>query len=481
MDTSPPLAGTPDRPKVGEQAPDGIFSREFRGPTVGILLGIGIVAFESLGVATILPTIAIDLGGLGAYGWGLAALMLANIIGTVVAGSSIDHRGPLRAVVAGSIIFAAGCAVAGAANNWELFIAARALQGLGVGAVMAYAYSVVGLAYPPRLHAAMFACVSSAWTIPSLLGPVLAGLLTAWLDWRVVFWALSPAMLLLLPLILPTVRGLARTPLPRRHGRPGRAGRPGTAGAGRATVYAVILTAGASLLLAGLELPSLALTVVAVLLGAGASVVALHHLVPAGTFKAARGTPAGIVVRFLLCAVYFGSEAFLPLGLMGIHGWPVTLAGAGLAAGALAWTAGSFLQARLDSRHPGRRHQAVTIGIAILVAGELLMGITVSLPGMSGGWAVVGWAIGGVGMGIAFNAATSATMAESSPERTGSISASLQLSQTLATALIAGIGGAVIAGVGAGTTGFLTIFSITAILGIAGLFLGRRIRPSPTA
>ncbi|AIY00931.1 hypothetical protein ART_1332 [Arthrobacter sp. PAMC 25486] len=473
MDPSPTLASNTGRQQSDERGTGGIFSRELRGSTVGILLGIGVVAFESLGVATVLPTIATELGGMGSYGWGLAALMLANIIGTVVAGASIDRRGPLRTVIAGSIIFAAGCALAGAAASWELFIAARALQGLGVGAVMAYAYSVVVLAYPRRLHAVMFACLSSAWTIPSLLGPVLAGLLTAWLDWRVVFWALSPAMLLLLPLILPTVKGLARSPQVKV------AGTASAAKMGRTTLYAVMLVAGAAVLLAGLELPSVALAAAAVILGTGAAVVALRHLTPAGTFKAARGAPAGIVIRFLLCAVYFGSEAFLPLGLMGIHGWPVTLAGAGLAAGALAWSAGSFLQARLDSRHPGRRHQAVTTGIAILVAGELLMGIAVSLPAMWGGWAVVGWAIGGVGMGIAFNAATSATMAASNPERTGSISASLQLSQTLATALIAGIGGAVIAGVGAGTTGFLTIFSITALLGIVGLLLGRRIQPSP--
>lgn len=475
MDTSPPLTRNPDRQQSGDRGTGGIFSRDLRGPTIGILLGIGIVAFESLGVATILPTIATDLGGMGSYGWGLAALMLANIIGTVAAGSSIDQRGPLRTVIAGSIIFAAGCALAGASTSWELFIAARALQGLGVGAVMAYAYSVVGLAYPPRLHAVMFAGLSSASTIPSLLGPVLAGLLTSWLDWRVVFWALSPAMLLLLPLILPTIKGLTRSP------QLDLAGTTSTPRMGRTTLYAVFLVAGAAVLLAGLELPSLALAAVAVILGAGSTVMALRHLVPAGTFKAARGAPAGIAIRFLLCAVYFGSEAFLPLGLMGIHGWPVTLAGAGLAAGALAWSAGSFVQARLDSRHPGRRHQAVTTGIAILVAGELLMGIAVSLPGMWGGWAVVGWAIGGVGMGIAFNAATSATMAATNPERTGSISASLQLSQTLATALIAGIGGAVIAGFGAGTTGFLAIFSITALLGIAGLLLGRRIQPSSAA
>ena len=137
------------------------------------------MAFESLGVATILPAVAEELGGLGAYGWGLSALMLANIIGTVIAGTDIDRRGPAGTVLVGSLVFAAGCLLAGLAPGWGVFIAARALQGLGVGAIMAYAYSLVGIAYPGRLQAVMFAFLSSAWTIPSLLGPVFAGVLTS--------------------------------------------------------------------------------------------------------------------------------------------------------------------------------------------------------------------------------------------------------------------------------------------------------------
>src|ERR1044072_7667697 len=60
--------------------------------TWGIVLSVGLVAFESMGVATVLPEIAGKLGGLNAYGWGFSALMLANLIGTVAAGRSADRR-----------------------------------------------------------------------------------------------------------------------------------------------------------------------------------------------------------------------------------------------------------------------------------------------------------------------------------------------------------------------------------------------------
>jgi MFS family permease len=309
----------------------------------------------------------------------------------------------------------------------------------------------------------MFAFLSSAWTIPSLIGPLFGGLVASWADWRVVFWALAPTMPLLLPLVLPTVRRLPPAipePLGRASSHP--------------VLSSVLLAAGAGVFLIGLESTRAVVVVGLGAIGIATAIAALRRITPAGTLRAARGAPAGIAVRFLLCSVYFGSEAFLPLGLTSIHGLSATSAGIGLAAGALSWTAGSFLQARLDGRFPGKRAYAITLGFATLLAGEVVMGLAVALPGLWSGWAVIGWALGGAGMGVAFNAATSATMAVTPAASTGNISAALQLAQTLATALIAGFGGALIARTGATTTGFLLVFGLTAALGLIGVLLSHR-------
>lgn len=453
-----------DEPGTGT---GGVFSPQFRGFTIGILASVGAVAFESLGIATILPTVAEELGGLGGYGWGLSALMLANIVGTVIAGTDIDRRGPARTVLVGSLVFAFGCLLAGLAPGWGVFIAARALQGLGVGAIMAYAYSLVGIVYPARLQAVMFAFLSSAWTIPSLLGPVFAGVLTSLLDWRIVFWAIAPVTLLLLPLVLPGARRVSRqrTRAARRIPAP--------------VWFSILLATGTGVVLLGLEVDTVPLLIALCVGGLAGGVVALRRIVPGGTLSARRGAPAGVVIRFLLCGVYFGSEAFLPLGLMRVHGLDVTLAGLGLAAGALAWTAGSFLQARIDAARPGTRSRSTRIGFLALLAGELVMGAAVALPGMWPGWAVVGWTIAGIGMGVAFNAATAATMATTPTTSAGSISASLQLAQTLSTAIIAGLGGAVIAQLGATTPAFLAVFGLTAALGLLGTLLAGRLDEIP--
>lgn len=455
----------------GHGGPDagvgGVFSPQYRRFTIGILTSVGAVAFESLGIATILPAVAEDLDGLGAYGWGLSALMLANIVGTVIAGTDIDRRGPARTVIFGSFLFAAGCLLAGLAPGWGVFIAARALQGLGVGAIMAYAYSLVGVVYPNRLQAVMFAFLSSAWTLPSLLGPVIAGVLTSLMDWRVVFWAIAPITLLLLPLVLPGARSMSH---------------PRTRVGGRIPApvwFSILLAVGTGAVLFGLEVDLIPLLIALCIGGLAGGVFALRRIVPAGTLSARRGKPAGIVIRFLLCGVYFGSEAFLPLGLMGVHGLNVTLAGLGLAAGALAWTAGSFVQARIDVARPGTRSRSTRIGFLVLLVGEVVMGATVALPEVWPGWAVIGWTIAGIGMGVAFNAATAATMSATPAESAGSVSASLQLAQTLSTAIIVGLGGVAIVQLGVTTPGFLAVFGLTAALGLLGTLLAGRLDETP--
>ncbi|NIH85723.1 MFS transporter [Amycolatopsis granulosa] len=434
---------------------EGVFSPRYRARTAGIVLTVGLVALESLGVATILPDIARGLGGLGSYGWGLAALMLANIVGTVLAGHAADRGGPGRPLALGLVSFAAGSVVAGLAPTWPLFLVGRFVQGLGVGAVMAMAYTLIGLVYPERLRARMFALLSSAWTIPSLVGPVIAATVASTIGWRWVFLFMIP---LAAVAAWGTLPGLERR-------EPG----PAVTSRWRPLIGSIALTAGTGLLLAALELRTIALLAPLAVAGLAVAVVALRQITPAGTLAVRRGVPAGVVVRFLLCAVYFGTEAFLPLGLTQLRHLDAFEAGLGLSAGALTWVAGSALQAKWD-RH---RRVTVALGFAVLVAGVAVLAFGVLVgPGLL---AVLGWAIGGVGMGAAFNAATTETLGRTPEEQQGSVSASLQLAQTLATAVASGLGGALIAHQGPVPGAFLVVFLGTAVLGLAGVVAARRL------
>src|SRR5258708_4816586 len=80
-----------------------VFAGRYRALTVGVILSVSMVAFETLGTATLLPGIGRELGGMDAYGWGLSAIMLANIVGTVFAARFADRTGPRRPMVVGML------------------------------------------------------------------------------------------------------------------------------------------------------------------------------------------------------------------------------------------------------------------------------------------------------------------------------------------------------------------------------------------
>ncbi|RFU40241.1 MFS transporter [Actinomadura logoneensis] len=453
---------------------DSVFGGAYRALTLGVLLSVGVVAFESLGVATVLPGIADDLDGLGAYGWGLSALMLANIIGTVLAGRVADRLGPWRPMALGTLTLAAGCVVAAAAPTWPLFLVGRFCQGLGVGAVMATAYTVIGLAYPERLRARMYALLSSAWTIPSLVGPAVAGTLADHTTWRAVFLAILPIIAVAAVLTLPPLRALHRpdgTDVPA----------PALPWWRRPLGASVLLTLGTGLFLQALLLTNAALVLALAVIGIAVMVPALRWVTPEGTLGARPGLGAGVTVRALLCGAYFGTEAFLPLGLQDLRGMDATMAGLGLSAGAITWVAGSALQARRDARGAGRVAAAIS-GFAVLLAGVVLIALTTLTDFLPGWTAVLGWAIGGLGMGVGFNASTTETLGHVPAERQGEASAALQLAQTFATAVIAGLGGGAIAlSENHGTslrTALLVVFVLTGLLAVGGMLISHRLRPA---
>ncbi|GLZ15009.1 MFS transporter [Actinomadura sp. NBRC 104425] len=467
---------------MARQADGGVFSPQYRVLTSGVGLSVGLVAFESLGVATVLPEIARRLDGLDAYGWGLSASMLAQILGAVAAGQDADRRGPARPLALGLLVFAAGCALAGAAGSWPVFLLGRFAQGLGVGAVMGMAYAMIGLAYPERLRARMFALLSSAWTVPSLIGPTIAAAVADGVGWRGVFGLLPPLVAAAAVLTLPGVRALRPAAASPADETPMRAARPWWKGPAAASV---LLTAGTGLFIQALLLDRLAPLVVLAVLGLGVAVAALGRVTPEGTLTARRGVGAGVALRFLLCGVYFGSEAFLPLGLTELRGVGAAEAGLGLSAGALTWVAGSALQAGRDGARRGDRTASMVLGSLVLLAGLVVMAFGVLVEAVPPLTAVAGWAIGGLGMGVAFNAATTETTERAPAARQGEVGAALQLAQTLATAVVSGIGGATIAIAhahgGRTHTALVVTFALTGCLAVLAALLSFRLHPARAA
>src|SRR5581483_4331416 len=229
----------------------------------------------------------------------------------------------------------------------------RALQGSGAGAITALAYVCISRGYPDERRARLLALMASAWVLPALVGPALAGLAADHASWRLVFFALLPIVALAAVMMLPALRSLGRAD----------SADPPAMGRGR---LALRLAAGAALCLAALDGASIWLALPLVAAGLWLSGPALRRLFPAGTLTARPGLPAALAVRGLLTFGYFGIEAFLPLGLTHHRGLSATAAG-------MSWTAGSWLQARLDQRDGGTgRALRVRLGLlGVLVGGAL--------------------------------------------------------------------------------------------------------------
>ncbi len=187
---------------------DGLWTADRRPLTLGLVLTITLVAAEALAVATAMPVVAKELGGLELYGLVFTAFLVGSLLSIVVAGTLIDRRGVVVPFLLGIGLFALGLAIAGAASSMEMLIVGRFIQGLGGGAVPPIAYVAIGRTLPEHLRPRMFATLSTAWVLPGVLGPGLAGVVAEAFSWRWIFFGLLPLLAF----------SVARVPRPVRHG-----------------------------------------------------------------------------------------------------------------------------------------------------------------------------------------------------------------------------------------------------------------------
>ena len=178
----------------------------------------------------------------------------------------------------------------------------------------------------------------------------------------------------------------------------------------------------------------------------------------------------------LINVAFFGAETLLPLFLTVFRNQPATLAGLALTAAALTWTAGAWVQARQARR--GTRAALVGGGASLVACGIVIVG-TVLFDATPLPVAGIGWAIVGLGMGIA-HATISLTVIEQAPAgEEGAATSAMQLANVLGVALGAGIGGAAVAlGTTRGwrpVTGFVLAFSVMVAAALVTVVLSRRL------
>src|SRR5688572_3136265 len=167
-----------------------------RAITAGLLLGMSLGALEATVVGTAMPTVIITLGGLAHYSWVFSVYLLTSTASVPIWGRLSDLYGRRRMYLTGIGIFLLGSMISGAATSMTVLIAARAVQGLGAGAIIPLSMTIVGELYTLAERARAQAVFSGVWGVASVAGPLVGGYITDAWSWRWVFYLNLPFGLL---------------------------------------------------------------------------------------------------------------------------------------------------------------------------------------------------------------------------------------------------------------------------------------------
>jgi EmrB/QacA subfamily drug resistance transporter len=171
----------------------------------GLMLVMLLAALDSTIVATALPTIVGDLGGLSHLSWVTSAYLLAQTAVTPIYGKLGDQLGRKRVLQSAIGVFLLGSALCGMSGSMTQLIAFRAVQGLGAGGLIVLVQASVGDVVSPRERGRYQGLFGAVFGFASVAGPLIGGLIVDHVSWRWIFYVNLPVGLLALGVIAVTL------------------------------------------------------------------------------------------------------------------------------------------------------------------------------------------------------------------------------------------------------------------------------------
>ncbi|WP_052339585.1 MDR family MFS transporter [Gorillibacterium massiliense] len=158
----------------------------------GLLLGLLMSAMDNTIVSASMPTIVGDLGGLAQFIWVTSAYMVATMASMPIFGKLSDMYGRKRFYLLGLLIFLAGSALCGTAQNMDQLIIYRAIQGIGGGSLTPIAFAIIFDIFPPEKRGKMTGLFGAVFGVAGVVGPLLGAFITDQIHWRWIFYINLP-------------------------------------------------------------------------------------------------------------------------------------------------------------------------------------------------------------------------------------------------------------------------------------------------
>jgi EmrB/QacA subfamily drug resistance transporter len=167
-----------------------------------LILAIALAALDALVVGTAMPTIVGSLGGISLYSWLVSIYLLTSTTTVPLYGRLADIYGRKPVFLFGISLFLVGSVLCGLAGSMVQLIIFRAVQGLGAGAVLPLAMTIIGDVFSVEERARMQGMFSAVWGVSSVIGPPLGALIVTYLSWHWIFFVNIPVGLFALALIV---------------------------------------------------------------------------------------------------------------------------------------------------------------------------------------------------------------------------------------------------------------------------------------
>jgi MFS family permease len=409
--------------------------------SVMITGGVAIHAQSMRVVATTLPSVVVDIGGLRFFAWTTTVAIVSAIWGAAFSASLVRSRGLRDAYRISLALFATGSMACAMAPNMGVFLIGRLLQGLGGGLLTSLSYTTIQRVFRESLRTRAIVFLSGIWGVAAFSGPLIGGVFAGLGFWRGAFWIDVPLAV--------TVWGLAEYSLPRsRRERP-----DGVPVSARTASTRLVLLAASALAVSvgGVSGDPLSSAVglfvgTALLIGllrleqTPRATAGAFHLLPSGAYRP-NNVLGAVSLSMALMIGTTSAVIYLPYLATEVGGYPPVVGGYLTSLFPLTWTAAAFVSASAEGKWAERSilfgPLAMTLG-SLGIAGTLVSG---SFQIATLATAAVGLVLIGSGVGIAWAHLINLMMTHAKDEEHDVSSSFIYTNQMIATAFASGLAG----------------------------------------